>query len=162
MEATISSKGVKLFSQMIKCLGKVGEELYLEAYPDKVCFGACRSIFSLLLANGEPILTSFHLFSFQLLLKTLNAGRSAYFSFSLVKDFFEGPFTVESDRCTCKVLLKVRNLQWLSSSVHEIANTACNPDFYRRHQSLSKRSSSRSKMSNAALSLSLKLRQSSY
>ena len=38
MEAAIPGKSVKLFSHMVKCLGKVGEELYLEAYPDKVRF----------------------------------------------------------------------------------------------------------------------------
>lgn len=49
MEAVIPSKGVKLFSQMVKCLGKVGEELYLEAYPDKVCVAQPFLCFSLVL-----------------------------------------------------------------------------------------------------------------
>lgn len=57
MEATISSKGVKLFSQMIKCLGKVGEELYLEAYPDKVSSVSSCLIFPVPLAMLGPILT---------------------------------------------------------------------------------------------------------
>jgi hypothetical protein len=60
MEIAIPGKSVKLFSHMIKCLGKLGEELYLEAYTEKV-----------------------HL-------KTLNANRSAFFNFLLVPAFFEG------------------------------------------------------------------------
>ncbi|XP_049848952.1 cell cycle checkpoint control protein RAD9A-like [Schistocerca gregaria] len=59
MQAIIPGKSVKLFSRIIRCLAKVGEELFLEAYEDK------------------------------LLLKTLNAACSAFCSFHIVPAFFE-------------------------------------------------------------------------
>lgn len=101
MEVAVPGKSVKLFSQMIKCLGKVGEELYLEAYPDKVRIGCIAT--SNLSQNSN---VKFVYIIAQVLLKTLNANRSAYFSFCLVPSFFES-YNLANTRCTCKVLLKV-------------------------------------------------------
>lgn len=36
MFAAIPVKSIKLFYQIIKCISKSGEEIYLEFYPDKV------------------------------------------------------------------------------------------------------------------------------
>jgi hypothetical protein len=77
MEAKIPAKSMLLFSKMIGCLSKIGEDLFLEATDQK------------------------------LVLRTLNQTRSAFFCFSLQPHFFESYRLIEVGSVyRCKLVLK--------------------------------------------------------
>jgi hypothetical protein len=77
MEARIPAKSILLFSKMVTCLSKIGEDLFLEATDDK------------------------------LVLRTLNQTRSAFFCFSLGQHFFEAYRLIEQGTIyRCKLVLK--------------------------------------------------------
>jgi cell cycle checkpoint control protein RAD9A len=77
MQCIIPGKSIRIFAKMIQCLQKIGDDLFIEATDTK------------------------------LVLRALNASRSAYFCFTILPNFFESYGLLQSGMdCRYKVLLK--------------------------------------------------------
>ena len=78
MECVVPKRSLKIFAKVIQCLGKVGEELFLEPSPDKMVF------------------------------RTLNQARSAFVAITFSPSFFEAyHLATDTVVSKCKIQLKV-------------------------------------------------------
>lgn len=73
MRFVIPSRNLKVFSKIIQCMAKIGDDLFLDVKTDKV------------LLFVFPLINIF----LQLVMRTLNNARSAFVSISFSKNFFE-------------------------------------------------------------------------
>lgn len=78
MECVVPKRSLKIFSKVIQCLGKVGEELFFEPAADKLVF------------------------------RTLNQARSAFVAVTFSPTFFEVyTLAADTVVSKCKIQLKV-------------------------------------------------------